>query len=165
MASTLVENHVLPFPKLEKPPGRDHPIQDGAASKPDFKVVYPPTSAPETVREVGEMETITSGLASGAITVLLCTSSAGVWLQKQVGRATRRLDPLFACCFCTSWWVSLAMLNEFTFVQWAATVAVANFTILGIHASMSTTQEDEPELSGPELDEMVKKFPAPKNWE
>lgn len=34
------------------------------------------------------------------------------------------------------------MLQEFSLVQWAATVAVANVTVLGIHAAMSTVEED-----------------------
>ena len=92
-------------------------------------------------------ELVVSGLAAGAITVLLCSSKAGGWFLDKVARLVpKRFLPwynkLTSCAFCTSWWVSLAMLDEFTVQQWAATVAVANITILLIHWGLSTTEEE-----------------------
>lgn len=96
---------------------------------------------------------IAGGLAAGATTVLICTSKVGEsgrnallnWLQrKKAPRVLREhLDSLLACTFCTSWWLSLAMLQHFSITEWAATVAVANVTILLIHWGMSTTEESD----------------------
>ena len=94
---------------------------------------------------------ILAGLAAGALTVLLCSSKAGEkftgWVRKIV---PKRLLPwyngLTSCAFCASWWISLAMLGEFSITEWAATVAIANFTILLIHWSMSTIGEDNEEV-------------------
>lgn len=93
-------------------------------------------------------ELVISGMAAGAITVLLCSSKAGDWFLGKVGKCVpKRVLPwynkLTSCAFCMSWWISLAMLNEFSVQQWAATVAVANITILLIHWGLSTTEEDE----------------------
>jgi hypothetical protein len=93
---------------------------------------------------------ILAGLAAGALTVLLCSSKAG---EKAVNWARqivpKRLLPWYngvtSCTFCASWWISLAMLGEFSITQWAATVAVANITILMIHWSLSTTGEENVE--------------------
>ena len=96
---------------------------------------------------------ILGGLAAGAITVLLCTSKVGEALQcvirKALGRSdlTRwfvgHVDYLMACTFCMSWWISLAMLDKFSITEWAATVSVANVTVLLIHWSLTTEQEDD----------------------
>jgi len=96
---------------------------------------------------------ITGGLAAGALTVLVCTSKFGEagrnwllgWLEKkQAPRVFRQyLDSLLCCTFCTSWWLSLGMIKSFSITEWAATVAVANITVLLIHWGISTTGEDE----------------------
>lgn len=91
---------------------------------------------------------IMSGLAAGALTVLLCTSRAGQFIQEMAKKVTPKcvhphITYLLGCTFCTSWWVSLAMLEKFSVVEWAATVAVANITVLLIHWGMSTTEEEE----------------------
>lgn len=93
-------------------------------------------------------ELVTSGLAAGALTVLLVSSKAGDKLVEWVKKAVpKRMLPWYnsvtSCSFCASWWISLAMLNEFSVKQWAATVAVANATILLIHWSLSTEGEEE----------------------
>jgi hypothetical protein len=88
------------------------------------------------------------GLAAGALTVLLCTSKAGnkftelvaLWLPRKMSRWWLSLT---GCTFCTSWWISLAMLDNFTIREWAATVAVANFTVLLIHWGLSTEEEED----------------------
>ena len=86
---------------------------------------------------------ILGGLAAGAVTVLFCSSHLGGYFR----RAAERLHPvagqLANCCFCTSWWVSIAMLENFSVTQWAATVAIANFTVLLIHLGIATVGEDE----------------------
>ncbi len=87
---------------------------------------------------------ILGGLAAGALAVLLCTSSLGEGLRNWVGRLHDRVDQFVNCCFCATWWISIAMLENFTVIEWAATVAVANFTVLIIHLSMGSV-EDEPE--------------------
>ena len=91
---------------------------------------------------------ILGGLAAGALTVLLCTSLVGQKFQEAVLKVTpERIKPnlayLLGCTFCSSWWISLAMLDKFTLTEWAATVAVANITVLLIHWGMSTTEEEE----------------------
>jgi hypothetical protein len=93
---------------------------------------------------------IMGGLAAGSITVLLCTSHVGSWIQKRLAKVHSRFDDLLNCCFCTSWWVSIAMLEKFTLTEWAATVAIANFTVLGIHMAMATV---EPEGENVQLDQ------------
>ena len=90
---------------------------------------------------------ILGGMAAGALTVLLCTSAAGQAFQRMVMKVTPKavhnhLGYLLGCTFCTSWWISLAMLDRFTITEWAATVAVANITVLLIHWGLSTTEED-----------------------
>jgi hypothetical protein len=85
---------------------------------------------------------IIGGLAAGSLTVLLCTSSAGAVVRNWIKSVSDRAHTLVCCCFCSSWWISIAMLQEFSFVQWAATVAVANLTVLGIHAAMSTVEAE-----------------------
>ncbi len=87
---------------------------------------------------------ILGGLAAGALAVLLCTSSLGAGLRNWVGKAHERVHQLVNCCFCATWWISIAMLENFTLVEWAATVAIANFTVLIIHMSMGSVEE-EPE--------------------
>lgn len=85
---------------------------------------------------------LVGGLAAGAITVLLCTSHAGRWFRQTMS-LFKFTDQLANCCFCMSWWISIAMLDKFSLSQWAATVAVANITVLLIHMSMSTVEEDD----------------------
>jgi hypothetical protein len=85
---------------------------------------------------------LVAGLAAGALTVLVCTSKAGALVRKLGGRIHPTLGSLLNCSFCTSWWISLAMLDEFTLTQWAATVAIANLTVLGIHMSIATVEEE-----------------------
>jgi len=86
---------------------------------------------------------IVGGMAAGALTVLFCSSHIGGYFR----RAAEKLHPvagqLANCCFCTSWWVSIAMLNQFTVREWAATVAIANFTVLLIHLGIATVDADE----------------------
>lgn len=88
---------------------------------------------------------ILGGLAAGAITVLICTSSAGEWVRRKLA-AVPYVSQLINCCFCTSWWVSIAMLEKFTLVEWAATVAIANITVLLIHLGIATVGEEQDEL-------------------
>ena len=90
---------------------------------------------------------VISGLAAGALTVLLCTSKAGQKAQSVILKVTPasvkpHIAYLMGCTFCSSWWLSLAMLEKFTLTEWAATVAVANITVLLIHWGMSTTEEE-----------------------
>lgn len=98
---------------------------------------------------------IIGGMAAGAITVLFCTSHIG----EMVRRIAERLHPvagqLANCCFCTSWWVSIAMLEKFSLVEWAATVAIANFTVLLIHLGIATVGEEEDNVQ--EIDSMVQR--------
>ena len=89
---------------------------------------------------------ILGGLAAGAITVLICTSSIGEWVRRKLA-AVPYVGQLVNCCFCTSWWVSIAMLDKFTLVEWAATVAVANITVLLIHLGIATVGEPEDEMA------------------
>jgi len=90
------------------------------------------------------MKLLVSGLAAGAITVLICTSRVGGVVRRFGERLHPRLGELLNCTFCTSWWVSIAMLNEYTIKEWAATVAIANLVVLGIHMSIATiTGEDD----------------------
>lgn len=91
---------------------------------------------------------ILSGLATGALCVLLCSSKAGEkvtgWARKVVPKCLRPwYNGVMNCCFCCSWWVSVAMLNEFSLKEWAATVAVANITVLLIHMALSTEGEQD----------------------
>lgn len=91
-------------------------------------------------------DVILGGLAAGALTVLLCSSRAGHWLQdislKVVPKPVKKdIQYLLNCSFCTSWWISLAMLQKFSIIEWAATVAVANITVLLIHWGLSTEEE------------------------
>jgi hypothetical protein len=93
-------------------------------------------------------EIILSGLAAGALVVLICSSKAGEkatdLFEKIVPKWIRpTYNYLVNCTFCTSWWVSLAMLGEFSVKEWAATVAVANIVVLLIHWSLSTTGEED----------------------
>jgi len=90
---------------------------------------------------------ILAGMATGALTVLLCTSQVGQKFQAAALKITpARVKPhlayLLGCTFCSSWWISLAMIDKFTITEWAATVAVANITVLLIHWGMSTTEEE-----------------------
>lgn len=92
-------------------------------------------------------EVILGGLAAGALTVLLCTSLVGQKIQAAALKVTPKsvhshIEYLLGCTFCTSWWLSLAMLEKFTIREWAATVAVANITVLLIHWGLSTTEEE-----------------------
>lgn len=92
-------------------------------------------------------EVVLAGLAAGAMTVLLCSSKVGEkltgWVRNLVPqRFMPWYNGLTSCAFCMSWWISLAMLEEFSIQQWAATVAVANITILLIHWGISTTEEE-----------------------
>lgn len=84
---------------------------------------------------------ILGGLAAGAITVLICTSGAGQWLRKKASVVHGKLGDLVNCCFCTSVWVSCAMLDEFSLVQWMATVTIANISVLLIHLASATVPE------------------------
>jgi len=89
---------------------------------------------------------ILGGLAAGALTVLICTSKAGQCFQEMVKKVTpkcvhKQLTYLLGCTFCMSWWISLAMLENFSIIEWAATVAVANITVLLIHWGLSTEEE------------------------
>lgn len=93
---------------------------------------------------------ILAGLATGALAVLLCTSSAGGWVRELLGRVHTRIDQFVNCCFCATWWISIAMLENFTLVEWAATVAVANITVLLIHMSLGSV-EDTPEEEGRQI--------------
>lgn len=88
------------------------------------------------------MDAITKGLAAGAITVLICTSKLFAPVRTRVERLNGYFGDLINCCFCTSWWVSIAMLERFSLVQWAATVAIANITVLLIHLAAATEVED-----------------------
>ena len=88
---------------------------------------------------------ILGGLAAGALTVLICTSSAGEWIRRK-SEAVPYVNQIINCCFCTSWWVSIAMLEKFTLVEWAATVAVANITVLLIHLSVATVGDEDNEM-------------------
>jgi hypothetical protein len=88
------------------------------------------------------MKLLVGGLAAGAITVLICTSKAFAPVRKLAERVHPIGGQLLNCCFCTSWWVSLAMLEEFTLKQWAATVAIANLAVLVIHMSIASVEED-----------------------
>ena len=94
------------------------------------------------------MNTILSGLAAGALCVLLCSSKVGEKVtdlfEKVVPKCIRPgYSYLVNCTFCTSWWISLAMLDNFTVKEWAATVAVANITVLLIHLALSTEGREE----------------------
>ena len=73
--------------------------------------------------------------------MLVCTSSAFAPVRKWMERIPLA-GQLINCCFCTSWWISLAMLDKFSLTQWAATVAIANITVLGIHMSIATVEEE-----------------------
>lgn len=77
------------------------------------------------------METIIiDGLSAGTATVILCTS--------EIASPLRRLPFLrgvLDCCFCASFWLSLAFDPSKTVL---ATMAVANVTVLLIHWSMTT---------------------------
>lgn len=89
---------------------------------------------------------ILGGLAAGALSVLLCSSKAGDWARRVVrklvpAKLKRHVDYLMTCTFCSSWWISLAMLEEFSIKEWAATVAIANITVLLIHWGLSTEEE------------------------
>lgn len=91
---------------------------------------------------------ILSGLAAGALTVLVCSSKVGEKVTGLFGMLVpKRIRPgynyLVNCTFCTSWWISLAMLDKFSVKEWAATVAVANITVLLIHWALSTEGEEE----------------------
>ena len=86
---------------------------------------------------------ILGGLAAGALAVLLCTSSAGEWIRNLLGRVHTRVNQFMNCCFCATWWISIAMLENFTLTEWAATVAVANITVLLIHMSLGSVQDEE----------------------
>jgi hypothetical protein len=94
------------------------------------------------------MNTILSGLAAGALCVLLCSSKVGEkatdLFEKVVPKYLRPgYNYLVNCTFCTSWWISLAMLDNFSVKEWAATVAVANITVLLIHWGLSTEGESD----------------------
>lgn len=78
------------------------------------------------------------GLAAGAVTVLICTSQFGEWFRRKAEALHGRLGDLVNCCFCTSWWVSIAMLEKFTLVEWAATVAITNITVFLLHLAAAT---------------------------
>ena len=91
---------------------------------------------------------ILSGLATGALCVLLCSSKVGEKVTNLFERIVpKRIRPgynyLVNCTFCTSWWISVAMLDKFTIKEWAATVAVANITVLLIHLALSTEGEQD----------------------
>ena len=88
------------------------------------------------------MKLLVSGLAAGALTVLVCTSKAFAPVRKIADRVPL-LGQLLNCCFCTSWWISLAMLEDYTLKQWAATVTVANIAILLIHLSIATVEGED----------------------
>ena len=94
------------------------------------------------------MNTIISGLAAGALTVLICSSKVGEKVtdlfEKLVPKCLRPgYNYLVNCTFCTSWWISLAMLDNFTVKEWAATVALANIAVLLIHWAMTTEGEED----------------------
>lgn len=98
------------------------------------------------------MNTILTGLAAGALCVLLCSSKAGEKFTGCLERVIpKRIRPAYnyfvSCTFCTSWWISLSLLDKFTIKEWAATVAAANITVLLIHWSLSTEGEEDEELA------------------
>ena len=91
-------------------------------------------------------DVILGGLAAGAVTVLHCSSYVGQRFQHGVMKLIpksghKHTEYLLNCTFCASWWISLAMLQKFSIMEWAATVAVANITVLLIHWSLSTEEE------------------------
>ncbi len=98
-------------------------------------------------------DAIVQGMAAGALTTLVCTSKFGEagrnWLLGLLNRhkaprlLREKLDQLLCCTFCTSWWISIAMLDRFSVTQWAATVTVANISILLIHWGLSTIEVDD----------------------
>lgn len=84
-------------------------------------------------------EILIDGLSVGAVTVALCTS--------QISSSLRRLPYLrrvLGCCFCSSFWLSLAFDPSGTVF---ATMAVGNVTILLIHWSMTTYGDDDEETT------------------
>lgn len=90
---------------------------------------------------------ILSGLATGAITVLICSSSVGEKITDTIRHIIPRklllwYNGLLGCSFCASWWVSLVLLNRYTLQEWAATVAIANITILLIHWALTTEADN-----------------------
>lgn len=86
---------------------------------------------------------IIGGLASGAITVLVCTSKICEPFRKRAALLHPYFRDLLVCHFCTSFWVSLAMLERFSIVEWAATVALANITVLLIHLAAATVEDTD----------------------
>ena len=91
------------------------------------------------------METvILNGLSAGILAVILCTSEIASPLRR-----LPYLSRLLECCFCTSFWCSLAFDPSMTVL---ATMAVANITILLTHWSMTTYGEDEDGETSPEIE-------------
>ena len=86
---------------------------------------------------------ILGGLAAGAVTVLICTSAFGAIIRKKAEKVHSRLGDLVNCCLCTSVWVSCAMLDKFSFVDWMATVTIANISVLLIHLSAATMGDED----------------------
>lgn len=89
------------------------------------------------------MNIILGGLAAGALTVLVCTSHVGEWVRNRLSNVPY-VSQLVNCCFCTSIWISCAMLEKFSLREWMATVAVANISILLLHLSFATVPESSP---------------------
>jgi hypothetical protein len=77
---------------------------------------------------------LVAGLSAGAITVILCTSTIMAW-----ARCIPWISKVLQCPLCTSFWVSLAIDRSLTTF---ATMAIANFTVLLIHWSISTYKEE-----------------------
>jgi len=93
-------------------------------------------------------EIIIAGLATGALCVLLCSSKAGEKATDLFGRIVPKCvrpeyDYLVNCTFCASCWISFTMVEIYTVKEWAATVAVANITVLLIHWAISTEGESD----------------------
>lgn len=105
---------------------------------------------------------VIGGLASGALSVLLCNSRAGTWASGVVAnllpeRMKDTAGYLLGCNLCCSVWLSCAMLDKFSIREWAATVALAQFTVLILHWSLSTEEEEEVDLDTREVVEEAKR--------
>lgn len=84
------------------------------------------------------IDLIFAALTVGVLTVVLCTSKMGEEFVWTLDHLAGQWNPLH-CTFCTTCWLAAVPAYHYGLLTWGPIVAVANLTVLTIHASISTS--------------------------